>query len=48
VPYSVVINEYVELTKTFGAQDAHKYVNGVLDRLAQDVRAIEVAANRDR
>ena len=39
VPYSVVINEYVELTKTFGAQDAHKYINGVLDRLAQDVRS---------
>ena len=48
VPYSVVINEYVELTKTFGAQDAHKYVNGVLDRLAQDVRTIEVAANQSR
>ena len=44
VPYSVVINEYVELTKTFGAQDAYKYVNGVLDRLAQDVRSVEVAA----
>lgn len=48
VPYSVVINEYVELTKTFGAQDAHKYVNGVLDRLAQDARSIEVAANQRR
>ena len=48
VPYSVVINEYVELTKTFGAQDAYKYVNGVLDRLAQSVRSIEVAANPGR
>lgn len=47
VPYSVVINEYVELTKTFGAQDAYKYVNGVLDRLAQDVRSIEVAAHQE-
>jgi N utilization substance protein B len=46
VPYSVVINEYVELTKTFGAQDAYKYVNGVLDRLAQDLRSIEVAAHQ--
>jgi N utilization substance protein B len=46
VPYSVVINEYVELTKTFGAQDAYKYVNGVLDRLAQEVRSIEVAAHQ--
>ena len=42
------LNEYVELTKTFGAQDAHKYVNGVLDRLAQSVRSIEVAANQGR
>ena len=48
VPYSVVINEYVELTKTFGAQDAHKYINAVLDRLAQDVRSSEVAANQSR
>ena len=48
VPYSVVINEYVELTKTFGAQDAYKYVNGVLDRLSQDVRSLEVAANQSR
>jgi N utilization substance protein B len=36
------------MTKTFGSQDAHKYVNGVLDRLAQDVRTIEVAANQGR
>ena len=44
VPYKVVIDEYVELTKLFGSQDAHKYVNGVLDQLAQTARSIEVNA----
>ena len=44
VPYRVVIDEYVELAKTFGAQDAHKYVNGVLDNLAAQLRAVEVQA----
>jgi len=38
VPYRVIINEGVELAKTFGATDGHKYVNGVLDRLAREVR----------
>ena len=42
VPFKVVIDEYVELTKTFGAQDAWKYINGVLDKLAATERAIEV------
>ena len=44
VPYRVVINEYVELTKLFGAEDGHKFVNGVLDKLATSLRAVEVAA----
>jgi len=42
VPYRVVINEAVELTKTFGGQDGYKYVNGVLDRLATTLRPAEV------
>ena len=42
VPYKVVINEAVELAKTFGGTDGHKYVNGVLDKLAAQVRALEV------
>ncbi len=41
VPYRVVINEAVELTKRFGATDAHKYVNAVLDRAAQALRGAE-------
>jgi len=44
VPYKVVINEAVELAKTFGGTDGHKYVNGVLDKLAPQVRAPEFAA----
>ena len=44
VPYKVVIDEYVELTKLFGSQVAHKYVNGVLDQLARTARSIEVNA----
>lgn len=42
VPYKVVINESVELAKTFGATDGHKYVNGVLDKLAQRDRMVEI------
>ncbi len=44
IPYRVVINEAVELAKTFGGTDGHKFVNGVLDKLAAQVRAVEVAA----
>ena len=43
VPYKVVINEAVELAKTFGGTDGHKYVNGVLDKLAPQLRAPEFA-----
>ena len=43
VPYKVVINEAVELAKTFGGTDGHKYVNGVLDKLAPQVRQVEFA-----
>lgn len=42
VPYRVVINEYVELAKVFGADQGHKYINGVLDKLAKSLRAIEI------
>ena len=42
-PYRVVINEAIELTKSFGGTDGHKYVNGVLDKLAAQVRAPEIA-----
>ncbi len=48
IPYRVVINEAVELTKSFGGIDGHKYVNGVLDKLAPKLRAEEVATDTRR
>ena len=44
VPYKVVINEEVALAKKFGATDSHKYVNGVLDKAARQLRKVEVDA----
>ncbi|MEN9559065.1 MAG: hypothetical protein RLZZ502_276 [Pseudomonadota bacterium] len=42
VPYRVVINECIELAKDFGGTDGHKYINGVLDKLAPALRTAEV------
>ncbi len=47
VPYKVVINEAVALAKKFGAEDSHKFINGVLDKTAAVLRAIEVKAERN-
>ena len=44
VPYRVAINEAVELAKSFGGTDGHKYVNGVLDKAASELRPVEGAA----
>lgn len=44
IPYRVIINEGVELAKTFGGSDGHKFVNGVLDKMAAQLRAVEVNA----
>ena len=44
IPYRIVINESIELTKRFGAQDSHKYINGILDKLAAQCRMEEVKA----
>jgi N utilization substance protein B len=46
VPYRVAINEAVELAKSYGGTDGHKYVNGVLDKAAGDLRPAEVAQRR--
>jgi transcription antitermination protein NusB len=43
IPYKVIINEAVELAKTFGGTDGHKYVNGVLDKLGVELRSGEMA-----
>ncbi len=46
VPWRVVLNEYIELAKEFGGTDGHKYVNGVLNGLAPQLRADEVAHDK--
>ena len=46
IPYKVAINEALELAKSFGGTDGHKYVNGVLDKAAAELRAVEVEAMR--
>lgn len=48
IPYKVTINEAIELGKRFGGTDGHKYVNGVLDKLAESVRPDEVASKRHK
>lgn len=45
VPWRVVLNEYVELAKSFGGTDGHKYVNAVLHALAQQYRSLEIEAD---
>lgn len=46
-PYRVIINEAIELAKGYGGTDGHRFVNGVLDKLAAHLRSTEVEANRD-
>ena len=46
IPYRATINEAIELGKRFGGTEGHKYINGILDRLAKNVRPDEVAAKR--
>ena len=46
IPYRVVINESINLAKTFGPTDAHKYINGVVDRVAARARRVEIAGSK--
>ena len=45
IPWRVIINEAVELAKGFGAEQSHKYINGVLDKIARRTRAAEIKAS---
>ena len=47
VPYKVVLDESISLTKEFGSQDGYRYVNGVLNNLARQVRSIEINLGND-
>lgn len=46
IPYRVVIDEAIELAKHFGGTDSHKYINGVLDKMASQLRADEKVVNK--
>jgi N utilization substance protein B len=48
VPYRVVINECIELAKRFGAENSHKYINGILDKLAGNLRPVETGGRSGR
>jgi len=48
VPYRVVLNEAVELAKSFGGEKGHKYVNGVLDKMGSKLREVEYKASKAR
>ncbi len=45
LPYRVILNECINLTKIFGAVHGHKYVNGILDRIAHKTRSVEISAS---
>lgn len=47
VPYKVVLDESISLTKEFGSQDGHRYVNGVLNNLARQVRTLEISLGNE-
>lgn len=46
MPYKVVLNESINLAKCFGADGSHKYVNGILDKIARDKRVVEMQAKQ--
>jgi N utilization substance protein B len=46
IPYRVVLNEAIELARTFGSDNSYRFVNGILDKMGADVRSVEAAAGR--
>ena len=46
IPYRVVLNEAIELSRTFGSENSYRFVNGILDKLGADIRSIEAAAGQ--
>lgn len=43
LPWKIIVNESIELAKMFGAEQSHKYINGVMDKLAHKIRSVEIA-----
>jgi N utilization substance protein B len=48
MPYRVILNESINLAKCFGADGSHRYVNGILDKIAQQKRAVEIKAKASK
>ncbi|WP_295628666.1 transcription antitermination factor NusB [uncultured Nitrosomonas sp.] len=46
IPYRAILNEAIELARTYGGSDGHKYVNGVLDKLAARLRSVEIQTQK--
>jgi N utilization substance protein B len=46
IPYRVILNEAIELSRTFGSENSYRFVNGILDKLGADIRSIEAAAGQ--
>jgi N utilization substance protein B len=46
IPYRVVLNEAIELSKTFGSDNGYRFVNGILDKMGADIRSVEAAAGQ--
>ena len=42
IPWRIIVNESIELAKTFGAEGSHKYINGILDKVAKELRSTEI------
>lgn len=47
IPYKVVLDEAISLTREFGSQDGHRYVNGVLNQVAKRARTVEINAENE-
>ena len=45
IPYRVVLNEAIELARTFGSENSYRFINGILDKMGTDFRAIEASAS---
>jgi len=43
IPWRIIVNESIELAKTFGAEQSHKYINGILDKVAKELRSTEIS-----
>jgi len=43
IPYKVILNEYINLSKVFGSSQSYRYINATLDKIAQNIRSVEIS-----